>query len=116
MIVLEYSVVVVGFFFFKQKTAYDMRISDWSSDVCSSDLFNALFMEDLKIIKKAVRRQVFAKNTNKALQEPILAVCLVIGIYFALKVFAMPVGEVIVMGLLLTKTVSVVGKIGRAHV
>src|SRR3546814_8962532 len=29
----------VCFFFFKQKTAYDMRISDWSSDVCSSDLF-----------------------------------------------------------------------------
>src|SRR3546814_1126980 len=26
-------------FFFKQKTAYEMRISDWSSDVCSSDLF-----------------------------------------------------------------------------
>src|SRR3546814_7798347 len=29
------------FFFFKQKTAYEMRISDWSSDVCSSDLFAA---------------------------------------------------------------------------
>src|SRR3546814_4702003 len=29
---------VCGFFFFKQKTAYEMRISDWSSDVCSSDL------------------------------------------------------------------------------
>src|SRR3546814_13097523 len=29
------------FFFFKQKTAYEMRISDWSSDVCSSDLFVA---------------------------------------------------------------------------
>src|SRR3546814_4111819 len=28
----------VYFFFFKQKTAYEMRISDWSSDVCSSDL------------------------------------------------------------------------------
>src|SRR3546814_6850543 len=28
----------MSFFFFKQKTAYDMRISDWSSDVCSSDL------------------------------------------------------------------------------
>src|SRR3546814_15585772 len=28
------------FFFFKQKTAYEMRISDWSSDVCSSDLNN----------------------------------------------------------------------------
>src|SRR3546814_15165392 len=29
------------FFFFKQKTAYEMRISDWSSDVCSSDLAQA---------------------------------------------------------------------------
>src|SRR3546814_6340526 len=31
-------VVVLDFFFCKQKTAYEMRISDWSSDVCSSDL------------------------------------------------------------------------------
>src|SRR3546814_3488596 len=31
------------FFFFKQKTAYEMRISDWSSDVCSSDLLEANF-------------------------------------------------------------------------
>src|SRR3546814_568953 len=30
------------FFFFKQKTAYEMRISDWSSDVCSSDLVLSL--------------------------------------------------------------------------
>src|SRR3546814_3036257 len=30
--------VLLVFFFFKQKTAYEMRISDWSSDVCSSDL------------------------------------------------------------------------------
>src|SRR3546814_5054487 len=30
--------IFVVFFFFKQKTAYEMRISDWSSDVCSSDL------------------------------------------------------------------------------
>src|SRR3546814_3879416 len=29
---------IVFFFFFKQKTAYEMRISDWSSDVCSSDV------------------------------------------------------------------------------
>src|SRR3546814_3997959 len=29
---------VLFFFFFKQKTAYEMRISDWSSDMCSSDL------------------------------------------------------------------------------
>src|SRR3546814_10764557 len=31
-------VCLLFFFFFKQKTAYEMRISDWSSDVCSSDL------------------------------------------------------------------------------
>src|SRR3546814_4255440 len=30
------------FFFFKQKTAYEMRISDWSSDVCSSDLLGRM--------------------------------------------------------------------------
>src|SRR3546814_4773803 len=29
---------LMSFFFFKQKTAYEMRISDWSSDVCSSEL------------------------------------------------------------------------------
>src|SRR3546814_6141578 len=36
MYYLDYIVFV--FFVFKQKTAYEMRISDWSSDVCSSDL------------------------------------------------------------------------------
>src|SRR3546814_6980201 len=35
-------VCVLSLFFFKQKTAYEMRISDWSSDVCSSDLPSAL--------------------------------------------------------------------------
>src|SRR3546814_1687492 len=35
---LESFIVFCVFFFFKQKTAYEMRISDWSSDVCSSDL------------------------------------------------------------------------------
>src|SRR3546814_7838054 len=36
--VLECLLICGLFFFFKQKTAYEMRISDWSSDVCSSDL------------------------------------------------------------------------------
>src|SRR3546814_6320081 len=38
----ELMLALVFFFFFKQKTAYEMRISDWSSDVCSSDLRVAL--------------------------------------------------------------------------
>src|SRR3546814_5457429 len=37
---------MVLFFFFKQKTAYEMRISDWSSDVCSSDLKGACLSDD----------------------------------------------------------------------
>src|SRR3546814_7601694 len=40
----------VLFFFFKQKTAYEMRISDWSSDVCSSDLMPA----DVKVTERYV--------------------------------------------------------------
>src|SRR3546814_8777256 len=39
--------LVLFFFFFKQKTAYEMRISDWSSDVCSSDLVDLL--EELEL-------------------------------------------------------------------
>src|SRR3546814_1727162 len=41
------------FFFFKQKTAYEMRISDWSSDVCSSDLVLA---RNRRVNDKARRR------------------------------------------------------------
>src|SRR3546814_7587344 len=40
--------VLFIFFFFKQKTAYVMRISYWSSDVCSSDLFTITAMFSLK--------------------------------------------------------------------
>src|SRR3546814_4347980 len=38
---------LVFFFFFKQKTAYEMRISDWSSDVCSSDLLLSLTQPEM---------------------------------------------------------------------
>src|SRR3546814_4087124 len=41
MVVLSCVLSFFSFFFFKQKTAYEMRISDWSSDVCSSDLGGA---------------------------------------------------------------------------
>src|SRR3546814_2458783 len=38
VLISSVCLVVILFFFFKQKTAYELRISDWSSDVCSSDL------------------------------------------------------------------------------
>src|SRR3546814_5469866 len=37
------------FLYFKQKTAYEMRISDWSSDVCSSDLLGTKVMEHIAV-------------------------------------------------------------------
>src|SRR3546814_10275389 len=46
-------VTCLYFFFFKQKTAYEMRISDWSSDVCSSDLHDA---GDEGILRQGSRR------------------------------------------------------------
>src|SRR3546814_20188479 len=42
----------VFIFFFKQKTAYEMRISDWSSDVCSSDLSVSSLTHGLRYLKR----------------------------------------------------------------
>src|SRR3546814_18171499 len=47
------------FFFFKQKTAYEMRISDWSSDVCSSDLGDVASR-----ILRTVERRAAAESTD----------------------------------------------------
>src|SRR3546814_5001252 len=56
------------FFFFKQKTAYEMRISDWSSDVCSSDLWSNC--NGLTIVRLAMRapssRTTFSARINAA--------------------------------------------------
>src|SRR3546814_20797464 len=49
------------FFFFKQKTAYEMRISDWSSDVCSSDLQGAA--------PSTVRQQRQSEGTDMEISE-----------------------------------------------
>src|SRR3546814_7687081 len=55
------------FFFFKQKTAYELRISDWSSDVCSSDLADAEqikdFHDDQRIHRhRPGQRQIMSAN------------------------------------------------------
>src|SRR3546814_14566470 len=47
----------MSFFFFKQKTAYEMRISDWSSDVCSSDLFAAQIALGHHLLRPVDQRQ-----------------------------------------------------------
>src|SRR3546814_2814056 len=54
------------FFFFKQKTAYEMRISDWSSDVCSSDLTLIIYRPDLV----AQRAKAEEENATRAVRKP----------------------------------------------
>src|SRR3546814_3907533 len=55
------------FFFFKQKTAYEMRISDWSSDVCSSDLTTAALSSAGSNAEACVYRRLPAGTAVKAL-------------------------------------------------
>src|SRR3546814_10382732 len=60
--------ILVGIFFFKQKTAYEMRISDWSSDVCSSDLvvlFKPLTRKEIRKIVDIQLRHVQKMLTQK---------------------------------------------------
>src|SRR3546814_3387980 len=62
--------LVFFFFFFKQKTAYDMRISDWSSDVCSSDLGEAdLARQGEARIERLPRPLLEQQRARHALQE-----------------------------------------------
>src|SRR3546814_3495672 len=49
-----YDSLLCIIFFFNQKTAYEMRISDWSSDVCSSDLFAAMLMAGLDGVQNKI--------------------------------------------------------------
>src|SRR3546814_5433999 len=54
-----YSVYCYGlyFFLFKQKTAYERRISDWSSDVCSSDLINSELVSNEALLNDVTKMQ-----------------------------------------------------------
>src|SRR3546814_1366049 len=66
-------------FFFKQKTAYEMRISDWSSDVCSSDLQTVHLMCDLAILVETCRE---AHWIGKAQTRDCACKCRVLSIRF----------------------------------
>src|SRR3546814_1281193 len=58
-------------FFFKQKTAYEMRISDWSSDVCSSDLRICLGHFDMDAFNDLVLAEALKMNRDPVLRTNI---------------------------------------------
>src|SRR3546814_15185282 len=62
-------VCISFFFFFKQKTAYEMRISDWSSDVCSSDLQGGKGGSEARRLVRPIFRRVLG---NAALDIAVL--------------------------------------------
>src|SRR3546814_4748475 len=71
-------------FFFKQKTAYEMRISDWSSDVCSSDLFiaaGARIEKGARIANSIVLSNVVVREHACVLYSIISADC-TIGVWY----------------------------------
>src|SRR3546814_2890356 len=60
------------FFFFKQKTAYEMRISDWSSDVCSSDLTAKLVAASVQQLPafQGIPRKNFVTKPGMLIAKP----------------------------------------------
>src|SRR3546814_3520546 len=75
------SLYLCFFFFFKQKTAYEMRISDWRSDVCSSDLLGCMRrIDDMRRdqfripfgseLAGAIERAIAARGQIRREQDP----------------------------------------------
>src|SRR3546814_4609411 len=93
------------FFFFKQKTAYEMRISDWSSDVCSSDLLLAAPMIAHPIFH--LLGVTDGGNIGSG------AAVLVIGVYILFGLIALAIDR---RALLVSALAYVLFEIGRAHV
>src|SRR3546814_15176784 len=72
---LEFDLFI--FFFFKRKTAYELRISDWSSDVCSSDLKASLRYEDVPTWLRRIYTNYdfqITSNWHYNLADPVIGV------------------------------------------
>src|SRR3546814_4672233 len=64
---------MLSVFFFKQKTAYEMRISDWSSDVCSSDLWLQI-CPYRPLLQRSLRRRRWCKHGLQLSRLPVSCV------------------------------------------
>ncbi|MEX2298760.1 MAG: ABC transporter ATP-binding protein [Dongiaceae bacterium] len=67
--------------------------------------FTTLFDRDVKELKRALRRQVLARNATRSMQEVMIVVAIAVGFYGAVEIAHYPVDQVIVIALLLIKTV-----------
>src|SRR3546814_4328756 len=92
--------IFLVFLFFKQKTAYEMRISDWSSDVCSSDLVDidapALA---LRSSDELVAREIFARRDDHDIAPSLVEIGLAAFLDHDILLFpeAIAIGEIAVV-------------------
>lgn len=73
--------------------------------------FQALFDKKIFQIRKAARREAASRQLLKQLQEPILVIFLLVGFYMLSQVLGLPVGEVLVMGLVIDRFVKTIGRV-----
>jgi ATP-binding cassette, subfamily C, bacterial len=76
---------------------------------------NELLAADVRDLNAALRRQVLSRQALRSLQEPLLALFLAGGFLLAVEYWAVPVGEVILMGLLLARTVATLNRAQLAY-
>src|SRR3546814_9167718 len=107
-------------FFFKQKTAYEMRISDWSSDVCSSDLLPYMVALVLSAIGWATLVGIplgcFSAIRRNSLADKLIAVLSVS--FIAIPYFVISIYTLLIFAVMLQwfPAIGVGEQIGRAHV
>src|SRR3546814_5450735 len=70
VVVLGSRLMIIYIFFFKQKTAYEMRISDWSSDVCSSDLQERLPRQRRRLVARQQVDELVAQREQAGRLQP----------------------------------------------
>ena len=75
--------------------------------------FMQLFGHKLADLRRGLRREVVSKQLMSNLREPILVVCLGIGFYITVKYWALPISELLVLGLLLERTANTIGKLQK---
>ena len=75
--------------------------------------FADLFRRKTGELRQALRRQVISRQIMQNLQEPLLTVCLAISFYLVVKIWSLPISELLVMGLVLQRTVSRINKMQR---
>src|SRR3546814_9821576 len=107
------------FFFFKQKTAYEMRISDWSSDVCSSDLLASLFASDIALLKQVGINPIVVHGGGPQIGRMLERLQVKSEFVDGLRVTdaaTVEVVEMVLSGTINKSIVSAINEIGRAHV